>query len=136
MDLFPRRAGQRAADGYKWVAREGSRPSMRTMSGRLVFAASFLIACSAGGLFAQAELPAAPPPIPEKLAGAPSDIYRSVVRIEAAVQTPDYATPWNSGRFGGGIGTGFLIGKNKFLTNAHVVSNSRRLLITIHGSPK
>ncbi len=76
------------------------------------------------------------PPIPETPAGAPSDIYRSVVRIEAAVQVPDYSTPWNSGRFGGGIGTGFLIGKNKFLTNAHVVSNERRLLITVHGSPR
>lgn len=78
----------------------------------------------------------ATPEIPETPAGAPSDIYRSVVRIEAAVQVPDYETPWNSGRFGGGIGTGFLIGKNRFLTNAHVVSNQRRLLITIHGSPR
>ncbi len=78
----------------------------------------------------------ATPPIPQTPAGAPSDIYRSVVRIEAAVQVPDYSTPWNSGRFGGGIGTGFLIGKNRFLTNAHVVSNARRLLITIHGSPR
>jgi len=67
---------------------------------------------------------------------APSDIYKSVVRIEVASQTADYATPWNSGRFGGGIGTGFLIGKNKFLTNAHVVSNAERVLVTIHGSPE
>ena len=67
---------------------------------------------------------------------APSDVYRSVVRIEAAVQIPDYTTPWNSGRFTGGIGTGFLIGKNRFLTNAHVVSNASRLLITVHGSPR
>jgi S1-C subfamily serine protease len=66
----------------------------------------------------------------------PSDVYRSVLRIEAATQVPDYQTPWNSGRFGGGIGTGFIIGKNKILTNAHVVSNSRRLLITVYGSPK
>jgi len=65
----------------------------------------------------------------------PSDVYRSVVRIEAAVQVPDYATPWNSGRFSGGIGTGFIIGENRILTNAHVVSNARRLLITVHGSP-
>ena len=69
-------------------------------------------------------------------AAAPSEIYRSVVRIEAAVQIPDYATPWNSGRFTGGIGTGFVIGKNRFLTNAHVVSNASRLLITVHGSPR
>ncbi|MGD7653559.1 MAG: trypsin-like peptidase domain-containing protein [Verrucomicrobiales bacterium] len=66
---------------------------------------------------------------------APSDIYRSVLRIEVATQVPDYGTPWNAGNFSGGIGTGFLIGKNRILTNAHVVSNARRLLITVHGSP-
>jgi S1-C subfamily serine protease len=66
----------------------------------------------------------------------PSEVYRSVLRIEAATQVPDYETPWNSGRFGGGIGTGFIIGDNKILTNAHVVSNARRLLITVHGSPE
>jgi len=65
-----------------------------------------------------------------------SDVYRSVLRIEVATQIPDYATPWNSGRFSGGIGTGFLIGKNRIITNAHVVSNARRVLITVHGSPE
>ncbi len=69
------------------------------------------------------------------LIAQPSDVYRSVLRIEAATQVPDYETPWNSGRFSGGTGTGFLIGKNKILTNAHVVSNGRRLLITVYGSP-
>ncbi len=66
----------------------------------------------------------------------PSDVYKSVLRIEVATQVPDYQTPWNAGRFSGGIGTGFLIGKNKILTNAHVVSNGRRILITVYGSPK
>jgi S1-C subfamily serine protease len=66
----------------------------------------------------------------------PSDVYKSVLRVEVATQVPDYQTPWNAGRFSGGIGTGFLIGKNKILTNAHVVSNGRRILITVYGSPK
>ena len=66
---------------------------------------------------------------------APSEVYRSVVRIEAAVQIPDYNTPWNSGRFSGGIGTGFLVGENRILTNAHVVSNAKRLIVTTHGNP-
>ena len=66
----------------------------------------------------------------------PSDVYKSVLRVEVATQVPDYQTPWNSGRFSGGIGTGFLIGKNKILTNAHVVSNGRRILVTVYGSPK
>ncbi len=61
-------------------------------------------------------------------------IYSSIVRIEAATQVPDYREPWKAGRFSGGTGTGFLIGPNRFLTNAHVVSNARRLLITMHGS--
>ena len=64
-----------------------------------------------------------------------SDIYRSVLRIEVATQIPDYETPWNSGRFSGGIGTGFIIGKNRILTNAHVVSNGRRILVNVYGSP-
>jgi len=65
----------------------------------------------------------------------PSDVYHSVLLIEVATQVPDYQTPWNSGRFSAASGTGFIIGKNRILTNAHVVSNSRRLLITVHGSP-
>ncbi len=65
-----------------------------------------------------------------------SSLYRSVLRIEVATQIPDYETPWNSGRFSGGIGTGFLIGKNRILTNAHVVSNQQRILVTVHGSPE
>lgn len=69
------------------------------------------------------------------LRAATTDIYRSVMRVEVATQTPDYQTPWNSGRFSGGIGTGFLIGKNRLLTNAHVVSNARRILVTVYGSP-
>jgi S1-C subfamily serine protease len=68
--------------------------------------------------------------------GASTDLYRSVLRIEVATQNYDYQTPWNSGNFSGGIGTGFLIGKNRILTNAHVVSNQQRILITVHGSPK
>jgi len=65
-----------------------------------------------------------------------SDIYKSVVRIEVATQKPSYKSPWNSGQFSGGTGTGFIIGKNTFLTNAHVVSNARRVMITMHGSAR
>ena len=65
-----------------------------------------------------------------------SDIYKSIVRIEAATQVPDYKEPWKAGGFSGGRGTGFLIGPNLFLTNAHVVSHAERLLITMHGSAR
>jgi S1-C subfamily serine protease len=70
------------------------------------------------------------------IAELPSDVYKSVLRIEVATQTADYKSPWSSGRFSGAIGTGFIIGKNRILTNAHVVSNARRILINVYGSPK
>ncbi len=65
-----------------------------------------------------------------------SDIYPSVVRIEVTAQTPNYKSPWNTGQFLDSTGTGFIIGKNKFLTNAHVVSDARRVLVTMHGSAR
>ena len=72
----------------------------------------------------------------ETPAAANADIYKSVVRIECATQSADYRTPWNSGRFGGGTGSGFMIGPNQFMTNAHVVSNANRVLITRRGSAR
>ncbi len=71
---------------------------------------------------------------PDQTGNRNADIYKSVVRIESATQVADYRTPWNSGRFGGGTGSGFMIGPNQFLTNAHVVSNANRVLITRRGS--
>ena len=38
--------------------------------------------------------------------------------------------------WGSGNGTGFLIGPNRFMTNAHVVSNSRLIYIKKVGDPK
>lgn len=90
-------------------------------------------------LSAQQKNPLAPLPAAPAQASPLSqaqNIYGSIVRIEAATQVPDYREPWKAGRFSGGIGTGFLIGPNQILTNAHVVSNARRLLVTMHGSPR
>jgi S1-C subfamily serine protease len=62
--------------------------------------------------------------------------WEGVVRIEASTLTPDYRSPWNAGRPGGGTGTGWLIGKNKFVTNAHVVAHASRLLIRLPNDPR
>jgi len=62
--------------------------------------------------------------------------YEAVVRIENSALTPDYRTPWNTGRDSSGNGTGWLVGPNKFLTNAHVVSNSRIVYIKKVGDAK
>ncbi len=73
---------------------------------------------------------------PAAPAGPPNtsrDLYDGIVLIEAANLQPDYINPWNAGAQGGGSGTGFLVGPNRFLTNAHVVSNEIQLLIRKYG---
>ena len=86
-------------------------------------------------LVMQAQTAVAPLP-PQTAIPTTTQYYQSVVRIEVSTQISDYATPWNAGGFSGGIGTGFLIGPNKFLTNAHVISDAQRIMITIYGSPQ
>ncbi len=105
-----------------WFATSGLAPKLPATPMTRLLCSFFLLLLALPGAMAQTK-------------SLPSDVYKSVLRIEVATQVPDYETPWNSGRFSGGIGTGFLIGKNKILTNAHVVSNGRRVLLTITGSP-
>lgn len=89
----------------------------------------------------------APTPAPATAAapnsGSPStaqaedaDPFEGIVRIEAQFLNPDYRTPWQGGRPSAGSGTGWLVGKNRFITNAHVVSNSTELTIRTTDDPK
>jgi hypothetical protein len=64
-----------------------------------------------------------------------SGAWDGIVNIDVSVLFPDYREPWNAGQPSGGSGTGFLIGKNRFLTNAHVVSNATRILIRTTQRP-
>ena len=62
--------------------------------------------------------------------------WDGIVNIDCSTLVPDYREPWNAGQPSGGSGTGFLIGKNKFLTNAHVVSNAIKLVIRTTNDPQ
>jgi S1-C subfamily serine protease len=64
------------------------------------------------------------------------DIHRSLVRITTTSQDPDYRVPWNPGNITVGIGAGFVIDGNRILTNAHVVSNGRLIVIEKENDPK
>ena len=55
--------------------------------------------------------------------------YRGIVKVEVAASRPDYRTPWQTGSFGRGNGTGFMVAPGLFLTNAHVVSNAERIYL-------
>lgn len=60
----------------------------------------------------------------------------SVIKIYVTAQREDYSLPWQSGRPASGTGTGFIIGKRRILTNAHVVSNARFLQVQKDGDPR
>jgi S1-C subfamily serine protease len=52
-------------------------------------------------------------------------IKKGVVQIKVYSQPQDPYSPWLSGNVTASTGTGFLIGENRILTNAHVVSNAK-----------
>lgn len=60
----------------------------------------------------------------------------AIVRVEVDTKQPNFRVPWNIGGMGSGNGTGFLIAPNRFLTNAHVVSNSRLIYLKKFDDPK
>lgn len=63
-------------------------------------------------------------------------IRKSLARITNTSQEPNYRQPWLSGFTGGGSGTGWVVGKERLLTNAHVVSNARFLTVEKENDPK
>lgn len=64
------------------------------------------------------------------------DIRKSVVRIMATSQDPDYKVPWNPGNITRGVGAGFIIDGPRIVTNAHVISNARYINVEREGDPK
>ena len=63
-------------------------------------------------------------------------IEQSVFRITNFQQSPDWQSPWKLKPTGRGQGSGFLIKDDLILTNAHVVSDSRMLLVNKISSPE
>jgi S1-C subfamily serine protease len=63
------------------------------------------------------------------------EISKSLVRIEATSQEPNYKTPWSPGDVSSGVGAGFVVDGKRIMTNAHVVSNARFLTVSKEGDP-
>jgi len=81
--------------------------------------------------------PAIDVPPPESVQTDISEIsLDAIVRVEVDTKQPNYRVPWNVGGMGSGNGTGFLVGPNRFLTNAHVVSDTRLIYIKKVNDPK
>ena len=66
----------------------------------------------------------------------PGEIRKSLARITNTAQEPNYRIPWLPGATGGGGGTGWVVAKDRLLTNAHVVSNAKFLTVEKENDPK
>lgn len=76
-------------------------------------------------------------PPPESVQTDISEIqFDAIVRVDVDTKQANYRVPWNVGGMGSGNGTGFLVGKNRFLTNAHVVSDSRLIYLRTVSQPQ
>ena len=64
------------------------------------------------------------------------EIRKSLVRITATSQEPDYKVPWNPGVMSVGVGAGFVIDGDRIMTNAHVVSNARFIVVEREDDPQ
>lgn len=61
---------------------------------------------------------------------------RSVFKIQTISQTADYEQPWSQKPVQSSSGTGFYIGKEGILTNAHVVADAKFLSVLRDGDDK
>lgn len=61
---------------------------------------------------------------------------QSVVQITNYMQQPDWVEPWRFSPVGGGVGSGFVIEGQRIMTNAHVVSWSKQLIVFRYQDPK
>ena len=65
------------------------------------------------------------------------DVYRkSILKIRVTSQTPNYAQPWLTNATRRSSGTGFYIGKNRIMTNAHVVADGKYITVQKDGDEK
>lgn len=60
-------------------------------------------------------------------------IEQAVVSVQVTAQRGDWYTPWQRRQPVQLIGSGFLIGRGTVMTNAHVVSDARQILVRRNG---
>ena len=73
---------------------------------------------------------------PARPAAEGPGIERSVVRIVNYAQRGDWYAPWDLTQVTEATGSGFVIEGGLVMTNAHVVSDSRLLLLFLHNDPE
>ena len=67
---------------------------------------------------------------------AAAELERSVVQIITFSQEPQWDMPWRQTGVRRGSGSGFVIQGRRLLTNAHVISWARQILVRRHQDPQ
>lgn len=65
-----------------------------------------------------------------------NEAERAVVKIINFSQSPNWQEPWKFSQVSPGAGSGFVIEGNRIMTNAHVVSWSRQILVFRYQDPQ
>ena len=68
--------------------------------------------------------------------GFAADVERSVVQILIFMQDPDWTAPWRYDPVQRATGSGFVIKGKRIMTNAHVVSWARQIIVRRYQDPK
>ena len=68
--------------------------------------------------------------------GQAADMGRSVVQVLVYSQTPVWDAPWRNNPVGASSGSGFVIEGERFMTNAHVVSWARQIVLRRFQDPR
>lgn len=63
------------------------------------------------------------------------DIDQAVARIVNHSQRPNWYAPWDPAPAQQSSGSGFVVEGGRVMTNAHVVSDTRMVLVFLHGDP-
>jgi S1-C subfamily serine protease len=68
--------------------------------------------------------------------GFAAETERSVIQIQIFVQDPDWTAPWRFDAVQRAGGSGFVIKGKRIMTNAHVVSWARQIIVRKYQDPK
>lgn len=63
-------------------------------------------------------------------------VERAIVSIQVTQQRSDWYSPWQRTRPKQSSGSGFLIGPGRIMTNAHVVSDARQIIVRRNQDPR
>jgi S1-C subfamily serine protease len=64
------------------------------------------------------------------------ELEKAVIQIYTAGQQPDWSRPWQFGTVRRSSGSGFVVKGRKIMTNAHVVSWARQILVKRYQDPR